>query len=113
MQFAGFSPARISEATARSGARKEIEKKFSQRRNALLQNYYNAWVVNDQEGIQAALEAIDKHNLSKMAKELNSYIDKDTILRSRRERLRRANESLEGMSFSRRMTRGLEEMVKE
>jgi hypothetical protein len=113
MQFAGFAPARISEATARSGARKEIEKKFSQRREALLQDYYNAWVVNDQEGIQDALTAIDKHNTSKMARELNYYITKETLLRSRRERLRRANESLEGMSFSRRMTRGLEEMVKE
>ena len=106
MQAFGLAPTEISEASARAGARKEIVKKVTDRRQGLLESAYAAWSQGDQEGYTEALRDISKWNKTKTAAEFNATIDWDELEQSFRGRSRAAEEALDGVSIPKRYREG-------
>lgn len=106
MQAFGFAPTEISEASARAGARKEIVKKVTDRRQALFESAYAAWSQGDQEGYINALRDISKWNKTKTAAEFKATIDWDELEQSFRGRSRAAEEALDGVSIPKRYREG-------
>jgi len=106
MQAFGFAPTEISEASARAGARKEIVKKVTDRRQALFESAYAAWSQGDQEGYIEALRDISKWNKTKTAAEFKATIDWDELEQSFRGRSRAAEEALDGVSIPKRYREG-------
>jgi hypothetical protein len=106
MQIFGFTPTKISEASARSGARKQIVDRVIERRQALFQNAYAEWSTGDIEGYRQALEDISKWNKTKTAAEFNATINWDELEQSFRKRSKAAEEALDGMTIPKRYVDG-------
>lgn len=106
MQAFGFTPTKISESSARAGARKEIVDKVIQRRQALFEKAYAEWSTGDQEGYVQALEDISKWNKTKTAAEFDATINWDELEQSFRRRSQAAENALDGISIPKRYMEG-------
>lgn len=106
MQIFGFAPTKISEASARAGARKEIVDKVIQRRQALFEKAYAEWSTGDREGYVQALEDISKWNKTKTAAEFDATINWDELEQSFRRRSQAAENALDGISIPKRYMQG-------
>lgn len=118
-QFIGFTPTEVSEAYARANARKRLELNFDKRREALIDWAYMEYVDGgvESEEFQEALEAIEKFNQSRLTAEFNAYITtrgrNNTLLRSFRERQRRARQSQDGVYFNPKKAEALKREIPE
>jgi tetratricopeptide (TPR) repeat protein len=72
MQIFGFTPATLSEAYARAGARKTAEQAINNRKTALLDALYLAKSTGDIEGEMDMYEKIDAFNLRHPEKEISA-----------------------------------------
>lgn len=106
MQFFGFTPTKISEASRRAGARKEIVKRVMDRRQSLLREAYSYWSQGDAEGYYEALRDISKWNKTRTAEEFDATIDWDELEQSFKTRSRNAEEALDGVSIPKRYREG-------
>ena len=111
MQAFGFTPTKISEASARAGARKEIVDKVIQRRQALFEKAYAEWSTGDQEGYMEALRDISKWNKTKTAAEFDATINWDELEQSFRRRSQAAEDALDGISIPKRYVQGAVDRV--
>lgn len=93
MQVLGFAPADLAVSQSQLGATYQIGEKLKNRRVALLTKFYAARKADNPEAMQDALESIAKFNDANP-----SYgITGDTLLKSFRERERRAAEAVNGV----------------
>jgi hypothetical protein len=103
-QAIGFTPTEVSEAYAKANARKRLELNFNKRREALIDRAYLAYINQDKEEFEEAIEAIEKFNQSRLTVEFGGVITTrgkgNTLLRSFNERIRRARQSEGGVYFS-------------
>jgi hypothetical protein len=106
MQVAGFTPADLSEAYARAGAKKEVEKKILERRSALLDELYTARAERDVDGISEAREKIREYNSNNRGPGIT--ITPDTIERSYRGHKQREREMVDGVRLNPSLKRKLE-----
>jgi hypothetical protein len=106
MQVAGFTPADLSEAYARAGAKKEVEKKILERRSSLLDELYTARVEKDAEGISEARAKIREYNSKNRGPGIT--ITPDTIERSYRGHKQREREMVDGVRINPSLRRKLE-----
>lgn len=107
MQITGFTPADLSEAYARVGAKKEVEKKILQRRTSLLDKLYTARKESDLDGVAEIREQIADFNSKNPEK--NVRITGDTISRSMRGHQQREKEMVDGVRITPALRRRLEE----
>ena len=103
MQVLGFNPAELAEARARTGAMKTAEKKILARRAALYDKLDLARVNNDIDGVREIMDEIMQFN----QKNPGVAITPDGIATSYRQRRRREQESVEGVTLSPRLRQQL------
>jgi hypothetical protein len=106
MQLGGVAPADLSEAYARAGAKKEVEKKILDRRSTLLNELYVARVEKDSEGISEANQKIRVYNSKNRGPGIT--ITADTKERSYRGHKQREREMVDGVRLNPSLKRKLE-----
>lgn len=70
-QAGGFRPTRVAERQEFNYAQRQAEKFYQARRTSLMEQYGNAILANDKEGMQATLRAINRFNSTLPYKELS------------------------------------------
>lgn len=107
MQIGGMAPADLTEAYARAGAKKRVEKSIFERRVSLLDKYYLARREGDVDGAREIRE--EMREFSRKNPERNVRIDEDTIARSYRGHQQREREMVDGVHLNKALKRRLDE----
>lgn len=93
MQVLGFAPADLATAQAQRGATYQVSEKIKNRRTALLTNLYTARKAGNSEAIAKAMDDIRNYNAANPAYAIKG----STIIKSFKERERRAREAIMGI----------------
>ncbi|MGL6289932.1 MAG: DUF7178 family protein [Silanimonas sp.] len=106
-QSQGFSPAELSEQYSRNNALKRAEQRVLDRRQGLVNLWWNARQSGDQQAVAEAMQAIVKFNKRWPAKAITA----DSLRRSMQSRLRYSRDAVDGVGIDPKLRRELLDMT--
>lgn len=96
MQGFGFAPADVSEIQSKSSAGLELQRRILAQRDALLDQYYAAYMSGDSDALDEVNAKIDRYS----EKNPDYPIEESTKASSVRQREKRAQDAINGINFN-------------